>query len=217
MVTNNIASIDFEGAKQLVHQQLSQGLDKNLFYHGAHHTFDDVLPNSILLINEMKDLLTDEQALIVKTAALFHDTGFLDQYDKNEPRGCDRARQYLPPFGYTQSQIDEICVCIMATQMPQNPGENLLAQMVCDADLGHLGTDLYFLRAEALRMELTRLKGLKLSPLEWNKSNVPFMEKHRYFTVGAGNLFQKTKEQNMRQLLELLQGVAHKENDSVSM
>jgi len=69
-------------------------LDSNLFYHGIHHTFDDVLPNSIRIIQEMSHLLTEEDTLIVKTViALYHDTGFLDQYDKNEPKGCERATE----------------------------------------------------------------------------------------------------------------------------
>jgi uncharacterized protein len=57
--------------------------------------------------------ISEEDTLLVKTAALFHDTGFLDQYEKNEPQGCDRARKYLPQCGYSSEQIEKICVMIM--------------------------------------------------------------------------------------------------------
>lgn len=206
-------NIDFESLKKLVHEQLSH-LDPNLFYHGIHHTFQDVLPNAIRITQVMRNELTEDQILIIKTAALFHDTGFLDQYDKNEPLGCERARSVLSSFGnsgnsggqFSQEQIDAICTCIMATQMPQNPpADNICAQIVCDADLGHLGSDLYFLRAEALRMELNRVKGLNLSLTDWNKSNGTFLEKHQYFTWGAKQLFQETKMQNVQELKKLLQ------------
>lgn len=63
---------DFEGAQSLVYSQL-QNLDKNLYYHGIHHTFDDVLPNAIKLCKA--ENLSEEETLIVKTSALFHDTG----------------------------------------------------------------------------------------------------------------------------------------------
>jgi uncharacterized protein len=192
---------DFEGAKKLVAKQLKQ-LDKNLIYHGRTHTMEDVLPNAILLIQHTD--LTPEEALIVKTAALFHDTGFLDQYDLNEPMGCERARRYLPQFGYTPEQISHICDCIMATQMPQSP-KDLLAQLVCDADLGHLGSEVFFLRSEALRLELIKMGKMKYTtPYEWNKSNVPFLQKHRYFTDAAKKVFQPRKEQNERELIQLV-------------
>lgn len=48
------------------------------------------------------------------------------------------ARQYLPHFGYTGDEIEQVCDIIMATQMPQNP-HNHLGQIICDADLDYLG------------------------------------------------------------------------------
>ena len=127
---------------------------------------------------------------------MFHDTGYLDQYPKNEPFGADRARKYLPQFGYTQDQIDRICKCIMATQVPQNPGDCLLCQIICDADLAHLGTDLYFLKSESLRLELERVNKKPFPPREWHISNLDFLTKHTYFTKSAKKTLQPIKEQN---------------------
>jgi hypothetical protein len=39
--------------------------------------------------------------------------------------GCERAKKYLPDFGYNDDEIDKICNCIMATQLPQNPKNHL--------------------------------------------------------------------------------------------
>lgn len=193
-------SVNYEGAYKLVYEQLEH-LDKRLYYHGRHHTFQDVLPNSELLARESN--LSEEETLIVKTAALFHDTGFLDQYDKNEPFGCERAQKYLPTFGYSEEQIAQICECIMATQLPQSP-KNLLSQIVCDADLGHLGTDLYFLRSESLFVELKRVKNLASTSKKWHMSNIEFLKKHSYFSEAAKRLFHEGKMQNMREEMELL-------------
>ncbi len=215
--TTSIDEINFESLRQQVHKQLSE-LDPNLLYHSIHHTFQDVLPNALRIAQVMRNELTEEQVLIIKTAALFHDTGFLDQYDRNEPLGCERARSMLQTFANDENEnenrmggsyaekhvIDAICVCIMATQMPQSPAsDDICAQIVCDADLGHLGTDVYFLRAEALRLELNRVKHLNLSLVDWNRSNCTFLEKHQYFTWGAKQLFQETKVRNLKQLKEM--------------
>lgn len=53
---------NYEGVYRLVHEQL-QALDKDLFYHNIGHTFEDVLPASILLAKE--EGLNEEDLLIV--------------------------------------------------------------------------------------------------------------------------------------------------------
>jgi hypothetical protein len=35
---------DYEGVYKFVYKQM-EDLDKNLYYHGRHHTFDDVIPS----------------------------------------------------------------------------------------------------------------------------------------------------------------------------
>lgn len=186
----------FLEAKALVFSQLEE-LDPNLHYHGRHHTFEDVLPAAERLCKE--EGLNVQDSLIVRTAALFHDTGFLDQYDRNEACGAHRAKTYLPQFGYTPENIDKITECIMATEMPQRPGDNRLAQLVCDADLGHLGSEKFFLRSESLRLELVAVKGLDLAPHKWAKSNVRFLMEHEYFTDSAKKLFQAIKDMNVQE------------------
>lgn len=52
---------------------------------------------------------------------------------------------------YSPHQIARIEKCIMATQLPQTPGDDILCQIMCDADLYQLGTDLCLLRSECLR------------------------------------------------------------------
>jgi hypothetical protein len=42
------------------------------------------------------------------------------------------------------------------------------------------------------------------TPYEWNKSNVPFLQKHRYFTDAAKKVFQPRKDQNERELIQLV-------------
>ena len=104
-----------------------------------------------------------------------------------------RARKTLPNFGYDEKQIDHICEMIMATQLPQNP-KDLLGKIVCDSDLGHLGSIRCNLRAEGLRLELSLIHNKEISLVKWNEGNIKFYENHTYFTESAKRLFNEAKK-----------------------
>ncbi len=176
-------------------------LDKRLRYHGKQHTTNDVLPNSITLANE--EGLSDEEVLIVKTAALYHDVGYLDQYDKNEPLGVQRAKNDLPRFGYSNEQVEKISACIMATQVPQQP-KSKLEQIVCDADLSSLGSEHFYIASEWLRLELNEIKNLGMAPREWLIKQLSFLQGHQYWTESAKRLYGSRKDQHIREIKELL-------------
>ena len=92
----------------------------------------------------------------------------------------------------------------MATQLPQNPNGNLLAEIVCDADLGHIGTIYFYLRSESLRLELNAVKNLNISPRKWNEGNLDFLKKHQYWTKSANERWKDTKEQHYKETMDLL-------------
>jgi uncharacterized protein len=92
----------------------------------------------------------------------------------------------------------------MATQIPQNPGDDIKCKIICDSDLSHLGTEFYFVKAEYLRLELNKVKNANLSLRKWNSGNVQFLKNHSYFSNSAKKLFQKIKDENIKQTEELL-------------
>mmetsp|Transcript_4931 Transcript_4931/g.18569 ORF Transcript_4931/g.18569 Transcript_4931/m.18569 type:complete len:102 (-) Transcript_4931:587-892(-) len=92
----------------------------------------------------------------------------------------------------------------MATQIPQNPKGNRMAEIVCDADLGHLGSEKFFLRSESLRMELNAVKNLNIAPRKWNIGNLDFLAKHQYWTKSAIEKWKPKKEKHVQEVLELL-------------
>jgi uncharacterized protein len=194
-----MSEANFEGAYEYISKQL-ENLDKRLWYHGKHHTIDDVLPCAIFLCKE--ENLTEEETLLVKTAALYHDVGFLDQYEKNEPKGCDWSRKTLPNFNFSSEQIEKICEIIMATQLPQSPKDHL-AQIMCDADLGHLGSEKYFLRAEGLRLELEQMNSKEIDVKAWNCGNIKFLENHNFFTKSAQKHFGEKKQNWINKMKEI--------------
>ncbi|GAI89663.1 unnamed protein product [marine sediment metagenome] len=49
--------------------------------------------------------INEEDLLLVKTAALLHDAGFLKVYDAHEEAGCELAQDLLPKFKYDDRQV----------------------------------------------------------------------------------------------------------------
>lgn len=201
-------TIDFDVVKKAVTKAMTK-LDTRLTYHSWSHTVDEVLPRVCSIMGHLlckqplahNPLTLHEELLIVKTAALFHDTGFIDRYKNNEEMGCKRARHMLPQFGYKQHQVDRICNCIMATKMPQSPGDNLLARILCDADLAYLGTDSFLKRAEDLRLERNAILGTDCSEEGWREQTIEFLKNHSFFTQAAKELFDEQKQKHLKSLL----------------
>ena len=93
------------------------------------------------------------ETLLLRTAALYHDLGYLVRYRDNEIIATALAATTLPHFGYTPEQIYAINEMIMATHMPQTP-HNLLQALLCDADLDPLGREDFLEVNRRLRLEL---------------------------------------------------------------
>jgi hypothetical protein len=112
----------------------------------------------------------------------------------------------LPGFGYSSDQIQIISQMLLATELPQAP-LTLAEQILADADLDVLGREDYWDRSRALRAEW-EFFGLKVGDEEWYRSQLDFLQRHRYFTVSARRLRQPLKQRHMAQLRALLRQVA---------
>lgn len=167
----------FKKSESRILKLLSEKLPEGLYYHGIHHTID--VTNSAEEIAR-EEGVEGEDLFLLKTAALFHDAGFVQEYVKNEKIGVTYAREVLPKYGYTERQIDIIDGIIMATEIPQNPKTHL-EMIMCDADLDYLGREDFYEISESLKKELIAFGKIK-SDRQWDEMQVPFLEKHQYFT-----------------------------------
>ena len=64
--------IQFTDLQEMVLDKLEKELPQNLYYHNIKHTVDVVTQVELIGLGEG---VTDEELLLLKTAALFHDTG----------------------------------------------------------------------------------------------------------------------------------------------
>lgn len=190
--------MQYQRARAYALSRLQQELPANLFYHGLHHTLDVCRAAEELAAGEA---LSPEELLLVQTAAIYHDVGFIEQYLNNEPIAAQIARETLPAFGYSAQQISIICNIILATRVPQQP-QNLLEQIVCDADLDYLGREDFFEISETLRREWLAF-GLISSTEDWNCTQIRFFQNHHYFTRTAREKREARKQQHLTDIQQL--------------
>jgi uncharacterized protein len=185
-----MTEINFTAIRSNVISRLERGLSPKLYYHGLHHTRDDVLPAAILL-GELAGLNKDEQ-LILQTAALYHDIGYLESYQNHEAIGARIAAQELPELGYSPEFVQQIVGLIMATRMPQSP-RSRLEQLMCDADLDSLGREDFFINSHRLRLELKEM-GIETTLKQWYSRQLKFLESQSYWTAEAHSLRDSGKQ-----------------------
>lgn len=188
--------MNLPAAEDFILQKLHSELSEELYYHGPHHTLD--VADSAIRIALAEDISDEETLTLLRTAALFHDAGFITSYKGHEAEGCRMAREYLPRFGYESEQIDTICNMIEATKVPQDP-RNLLEEIICDADLDYLGRDDFEPIADSLFRELNA-SGLVADKQAWDAKQIQFLENHRYHTATALTTRQPLKQLHLQRL-----------------
>ncbi|MBN2391338.1 MAG: phosphohydrolase [Anaerolineae bacterium] len=192
---------DWDGVKAYALARLARDLPPELRYHSIRHTCDDVLP-AVERLAALAGVNGDDE-LLLRTAVLYHDMGYMEQYANNEPIGARIAWETLPDFGYSPDQIAAIEHMIMATQMPQAP-QNFLEELMCDADLDSLGREDYLETSHDLHAELVAC-GASIPLREWYQRQLVFLSNHTYFTEVARKLRDAGKQENIRRLKTLLQ------------
>ncbi|MBN1247247.1 MAG: HD domain-containing protein [Anaerolineae bacterium] len=187
---------DYEGAKACAVEHLAHGIPAWLTYHSLWHTRDEVAPRAEWLTRQ--EGLSREEAVLVGTAAYFHDIGFIRTSHGHEEESARIAADVLPAYGYDARQIQIIQRIIYATRLPQT-ARNVLERIMCDADLDVLGRSDYLARNAALRDEKVAL-GEVLSDEVWYPHQLWFLQQHRYFTQIASKQRGPGKSENLRQM-----------------
>ena len=200
------SSINYMKAERHIMRILENQLSPKLLYHSINHTIDVTKAVERIAIMEG---ITDEDLFLLKSAATYHDAGFIEKYEQNEEVGMRLAREILPKYGYTQEQIDIIDGLIKSTEIPQSP-ETLLQQVMCDADLDYLGRDDFHEIADLLRREL-REHGKLDSDKKWDEIQLAFLTQHTYFTQSAIQLRRDKKLKHIEEIRERLKSYDYKD------
>jgi len=186
-----------EQAQQFVRSFFDTHANEKLIYHNRVHTEKVVEAASTIGQHYQLD---DRDFFVVNVAAWFHDIGYYrGGAADHEEKGAAMAESFLSGVGVDASTVIAIKKCILATKIPQTPSV-LLEDIVCDADLFHLGTDEFGERNKLLRKEMEAVQNRKISKDEWRSGTIRFLELHQYHTDYCRLLLNEKKQENLARL-----------------
>lgn len=174
--------------------------DSRLLYHNLSHT-EQVVRHIVKISGHYQ--LSDTDFFTVVAAGWFHDIGYFTDCKNHEQAGVEAAKQFLSSCQVDETVTGAVTECILATRMPQKP-VGLLQQIICDADLYHLGTDSFKEKDKAMRKEAEAFKGHPIEKELWRKQTVKFLEAHHYHTDYCIEHLNKGKAENLAALKEKL-------------
>lgn len=198
---------DFERARQYALERLGKQLSPRLVYHSLEHTRDDVEPAAVRLAQI--ENITGLDLILLRTAAYYHDIGYIYQREDHEHVSAELAARVLPIFGYVSTHIRTIRDMIMVTKLPQNP-HTLLEKILADADLDSLGRDDCIQKSFALRAELADF-GMMYTDEQWYNQQLKFFQSHDYFTAAAHQLRDEGKRKSIDAMRDLLENELRKQ------
>ena len=183
--------------EQHIHDFFAEHLSANYVFHDPEHTAQTV--SAAKVIGEGFKL-SSRDMLVLLLATWFHDTGYVQGPTDHEERSCANASAFLKDK-ISGEELATVLACIRATKVPQNP-KTVLEQIICDADLSHLGLKTYWDRNSKLRQEFTLTRNNLMNDQEWVEFEIDFMLNHEYHTTVAQGLLNKRKAKHIQQLIK---------------
>jgi predicted metal-dependent HD superfamily phosphohydrolase len=146
--------------------------------------------------------IPENDKFILETAAWFHDTGYIYGRTEHEAQSVKIAFNYLKEFNLSADFQFRLKNLILATKPVIEPA-TLLEEILCDADLQHLGSEDYLTWSMLLKEELELQNNVHLTDLQWNRENIAFFRKHQYYTSKARSLWDDQKQKNLALMLRM--------------
>ena len=173
-------------------------LHPTLIFHNLQHT-QTVVKRSKEISSRYK--LSENEKLILFSAAWFHDSGHLFTNPENhETMSCRIMKQFMKDYIKDQVTLTKIEECIMATKFPRYP-KNLLEEIICDADTYHLGTQ-QFKEMNKRMLEEIKLKKDASAVNTFNEQTIRMLTAHKFYTAWCKELLDKGKLKNLKELMK---------------
>ncbi len=190
-------------AAAYVTEYVAAHLSGSFAYHDLNHT--------IKVVNAVGEIcdgmgVKGHDKKVLQIAAWFHDLGYTKQVIGHEQFGASIAEDFLNKGGVRREDIDRVKGCILATRYPQCPTTRD-EQILCDADMFHLGKKGFLEAVAPLRQEWAESKSLTYSEREWYQLNIDFLSAHQFHTTFCKRALNGPKKKNIRKLRKLLEGL----------
>jgi uncharacterized protein len=198
---------------QYIRALFKDELPGGIKYHGANHTLHPAR-GVVAVANRIaiSENISEHDRELVIAAAYFHDTGYIREYDKNEPIAARMAGRILKLIGYKPNEIEKIQTMILSTDLAREPKTHA-EKILCDADLDHFGREDFFKLDGKIR-EGRRARGIDVSDeLKWYKGTLEIITRHKYYTESQKKLREEQKQKNIKRLLNKLENLEKKKRN----
>lgn len=195
---------------------LANKLPENLHYHNLNHTLD-VVEHAVNFAE--RSGLSARDVRLIGIAAAWHDTGFIERRQNNEPIAADLAKAAMEKSGgFSKDEIADVVAAILDTQITYEIQSGTLVQRamgrlspwLLDADLANFGRKDFFEKTLKVYHEIHDVKVSSPDELN-NEKGIPYLAntvrmlaRHTWQTESARDLLQDGKIQNQENLAVLL-------------
>jgi class 3 adenylate cyclase len=184
--------------EEFIINKLENELPPYMHFHNAKHTKD--IYTLAELIGRAEDI-SQEELLLVRTAALFFDIGYIINYEEHENENIHFARDILSKFRYSPEQIDVICNLIMSVRYNDSHKSRPEAILI-DACQNYFGRVDYI---EHSRNHFQEVKERvpSLSEKEWFYHELRLVERFKFYTATANMLREVSNEEQLRKIKDV--------------
>lgn len=181
---------------------------ENHYYHQYSHALE-VMDRAVYLAE--KEWLNEDEIELLAIAGLFHDTGFIIQYDHNEQVWAKIAQNYLKSMLYDKDKIKQIEEIILATDPDYNDPKNIYEKIIMDSDLDNFWREDFFDKMDNLHEERETIKNIKLRDPGWKHWVIDFLAEHKYYTKTQIAERGEQKKKNISRLQSMIEELENEE------
>jgi hypothetical protein len=187
--------VRLQDLEERVWDEITKNQELNLHFHKLEYL--QSVMNQAEILGRAENV-SDEDMLIVKSAALLMYVGLSETYEKFENKSVELARKILPEYAYDEKQIDRIVNLILAAKSPYNP-QNQLESILIDAKMEYLGRSDYNTQAKLRYLEEKNLlKGITKET--FINKEVHKLKNFKYFSIAAQRLREIPAEEQIAKL-----------------
>ncbi|MFT5779418.1 MAG: adenylate cyclase [Crocinitomicaceae bacterium] len=202
-----LSTIDFDQMRTHILTRLRSLLPENVLYHDVPHTLN--VEKAAMRYARLEGI-EEADILLLRTAVLYHDAGYISVYDENEDFAMGMVEYMLPEFGYSDEQIQIVRKIIESTKASVEP-RTTLEEIMCDADHDYLGRPDYYAISGKLRQEMENFQRV-YTDKEWIEFQLKFLgNKHHFYTDTARNIRNIGKMARLRELETKLEKIQEAE------
>jgi len=172
---------------------LAKSISPKLTYHNIDHSRS--VAAAFMEIGKASNL-SERELELGMIAAWFHDTGYTKATKFHEQRSIELLSDGMDADDFSEDEKSILNGLIMSTRMPQEP-VSTVEKALCDADLHHIGTNLFDGQSELLRKEEENVTERKIKKEKWNLDSYYFFKEHDFFTSYAKQKFGPRKDENL--------------------